>query len=586
MTTQELKEYIDRVLGNNIRCLLPSYWWKRLFGLVVDKFDDVEKSAAAMVKAAKMPIVDTEKDLDKLNVEIGSLASVLKASVKKISECYYSVGDDNFDNFTRITNISIKATELSIGVDEKFTFNLSNRDGNQNCLIGITGETGKISVMAYWTDSEGNTETYLLMLNNQPYSFGITPLNRCLAQEDMRYKGTLMNTDLSSGRKVMVDSVLSFGESTETFVKGEQTWERFVKESEIDKQQGSSVPTLYITQDGDSYYNDNIACNQQTFTKLFSDFLANRRVSTITISGLNFSGYDDYCTVTELEFGSLDTIDITIIKGNEQQSYRLYKDGRLELIKTSTIGGESGITTETDPIFSASPAAGIKSTDITNWNNKVDKVSGKQLSTEDFTTALKNKLNGLSNYDDTQLENAINTLRSDFDKLVSGDTTTAIKTFNEVIAFLNGISDSESLDNIIASIEQQIANKQDKLVSGTNIKTINGESIVGEGDIIVGADTSTLATKEELLALQNSVIENEEVTALAISEVSQIERKYNSGIYYTKQDIDKKIDDIVSEVINNEEVTALAYNELKELINGVQTQNRYLQAQIDSLKNA
>ena len=36
-------------------------------------------------------------------------------------------------------------------------------------------------------------------------------------------------------------------------------------------------------------------------------------------------------------------------------------------------------------------------------NGKVDKVTGKQLSTEDFTTALLNKLNGLNNYDDTQI---------------------------------------------------------------------------------------------------------------------------------------------------------------------------------------
>lgn len=42
MTTQELKSYINRVLGSGIRCLLPSYWWKRLFGLVVDKVDEVE----------------------------------------------------------------------------------------------------------------------------------------------------------------------------------------------------------------------------------------------------------------------------------------------------------------------------------------------------------------------------------------------------------------------------------------------------------------------------------------------------------------------------------------------------------------
>ena len=91
-------------------------------------------------------------------------------------------------------------------------------------------------------------------------------------------------------------------------------------------------------------------------------------------------------------------------------------------------------------------------------SNKVDKESGKGLSTEDFTTALKNKLQSLSNYDDASITEAVNSLRADFDTLVSGDTSTAIKTFNEIIAFLEGVEDTESLSGIIASIEQQIAN--------------------------------------------------------------------------------------------------------------------------------
>lgn len=44
----------------------------------------------------------------------------------------------------------------------------------------------------------------------------------------------------------------------------------------------------------------------------------------------------------------------------------------------------------------------------TKLNNKVDKVSGKGLSTNDYTTAEKNKLAGLSNYDDTSLKTLIN----------------------------------------------------------------------------------------------------------------------------------------------------------------------------------
>lgn len=41
---------------------------------------------------------------------------------------------------------------------------------------------------------------------------------------------------------------------------------------------------------------------------------------------------------------------------------------------------------------------------------------------------------------------------------------------------------------------------------GNKFKTINGESIFGEGNIVVGVDTSNLATKEEINSLVNDAI--------------------------------------------------------------------------------
>ena len=62
-------------------------------------------------------------------------------------------------------------------------------------------------------------------------------------------------------------------------------------------------------------------------------------------------------------------------------------------------------------ITSANNAIGQLQTRVESIdNNKVDKVSGKGLSANDYTTAEKNKLAGLSNYDDTEL-------RSDVEKL-------------------------------------------------------------------------------------------------------------------------------------------------------------------------
>lgn len=100
-------------------------------------------------------------------------------------------------------------------------------------------------------------------------------------------------------------------------------------------------------------------------------------------------------------------------------------------------------------------------------NNKVDKVTGKQLSTEDFTTALKSKLEGLTNYDDTTISTALSSLQTQLNTLVSGNANDAINSFNEIIAFLDGIKDTQDLASIIASIEQQIASKMDKVTLAT-----------------------------------------------------------------------------------------------------------------------
>lgn len=82
---------------------------------------------------------------------------------------------------------------------------------------------------------------------------------------------------------------------------------------------------------------------------------------------------------------------------------------------------------------------------------KVDKVTGKSLVDDNEIERLKN----VTNYDDTEIKQDLDNISQDLvDK-----------------ANKNEIPD--------------ITGKQDKLVSGTNIKTINGENILGEGNIVI-----------------------------------------------------------------------------------------------------
>ena len=97
---------------------------------------------------------------------------------------------------------------------------------------------------------------------------------------------------------------------------------------------------------------------------------------------------------------------------------------------------------------------------------KVDKVNGKGLSTNDLTTELLNKLNSLENYDDTAVRNLISGISSRIDTLVGESASEAIDNFNEILAFLNGVTDTQTLQGLISNLkkalENQIATKANK----------------------------------------------------------------------------------------------------------------------------
>ena len=166
--------------------------------------------------------------------------------------------------------------------------------------------------------------------------------------------------------------------------------------------------------------------------------------------------------------------------------------------------------------------------------NKVDKVDGKQLSTEDFTTILKQKLDGLSNYDDTAISQAVDKLRKDLDALVSGDTTTAIKNFNEVIAFLDGISDTEDLSGIIASIEQQIAGKQDKINDIDNIRS-------GASKGATSAQQEELQTGASAVVVPDGVFVDGGGSTYALPDVDETTKEASDYVLATEEYVDSKV---------------------------------------------
>lgn len=122
---------------------------------------------------------------------------------------------------------------------------------------------------------------------------------------------------------------------------------------------------------------------------------------------------------------------------------------------------------------------------------------------------------------------------------------------------LTGLATKEELANYQPigdyATTTQLNSKQDTLVSGTNIKTVNGQSILGEGNIeISGGGTITVDTELSETSenpVQNKVITNALNDKASKTELSNVSAdKANKADVYTKQEVDNKFTNTQSQI--------------------------------------
>lgn len=117
-----------------------------------------------------------------------------------------------------------------------------------------------------------------------------------------------------------------------------------------------------------------------------------------------------------------------------------------------------------------------------------------------------------------------------------------------------------------------IDKKQDALVNGTNIKTINGESILGSGDIVIGGgDTEDLelVTAAAITDLDSRVKELKKEDAKIKEDITELQNDVQTRA--TKIEVNKADENIISEMQDNEQVTAAALNEMWQKIEEILT---------------
>ena len=236
----------------------------------------------------------------------------------------------------------------------------------------------------------------------------------------------------------------------------------------------------------------------------YSDGLFNNTIvgNTNYYINLNNSGENDYYTKEEID----EKLD-EIVAGGEIDLSNYYKKSEVDNL-LNTKADKSELSTKQDTLISGVNVKTINNqsilgggnieiqtstgeTDLSDYytkeeinstfatvsqvENKVDKVEGKSLISDEEIA----RLSTVTNYDDSTINEQIATLNSS--KLdVSAYTT----------------------DKANFATKTELNEKQNTLVSGTNIKTINGNSLLGEGDITItgsgDVDLSNYYTKVEV----------------------------------------------------------------------------------------
>lgn len=163
------------------------------------------------------------------------------------------------------------------------------------------------------------------------------------------------------------------------------------------------------------------------------------------------NGYLTGLKVDEKEY-EIPLIDFEIFD-NEQSGGKELKaikiNGQLYVIKT--VGGSASVTV--DSSLSSSSTNAVQNRVIYNaLEDKVSKVAGKGLSTNDYTTTEKNKLAGLSNYNDSELRNLIantNTVATEAKSIAEGRSRSFVfETFDSMVSSLETVRTYKQGDNL------------------------------------------------------------------------------------------------------------------------------------------
>lgn len=249
-------------------------------------------------------------------------------------------------------------------------------------------------------------------------------------------------------------------------------------------------------------------------------------------------------------------------------------DGGSGVAGVSSVNGKTGVVTLTKDDLSLGNVDNTSDIDKPvsteqqmALDGKVDKVVGEGL----ISNIEKNRLANVDNYDDTELRESITNLDNTKVDKVTGKSLVSDTEITRLASVDN--YDDTAIKTRVTNVETKnseqdtaIAGKQATLVSGTNIKTINNESLLGEGNITIEGGTTAGVTSVNTRT-GAVTLTAEDVNLGNVDNTSDADKPVSTA---TQTALDDKVDKVTNKGLSTNDYTTEEKTKLAGIEDGAQ----------------
>lgn len=229
----------------------------------------------------------------------------------------------------------------------------------------------------------------------------------------------------------------------------------------------------------------------------------------------------------------------------------------LDAIREGASKGSTALQSESDPVYLADKPKLALKVEIPDVSGKVDKVTGKGLSSNDYTDADKLKLTGLENYDDTQIRELIAGKANLQHQHTVADITDFPELYYDATAFFtSGAYPSDKYEELLEAVKAK----------KTVYATIDEEGYVSYVFFMSSANSdgsssrvllTTIFADGSNLYINTFVLQQSGMTPLQESITGKADKAttlagYGIGDAYTKSEVDAAISSAITTTLNTE----------------------------------